>query len=807
MPCLKNAVWLWGLAFVVPQTDAGESATPFVAAFDRFAVHNEIDTLQAGRLLLTELSCTACHTAKQHDFEPKRGPRLTGAGQRLNSDWIRQFLASPQNTKPGTTMPEMFAGWPEAKKTNAIESLAAFLQSQQEPFPEIKASGLIAVPFEFWTKGNAQQGKRLYHQVGCVACHEADATHETVETKPSPTDELLDQLDPEELAELGLAAKARRVASVPHGDLPAKYTRKSLTFFLLDPETTRPSGRMPNLKLAATEAADIAAYLLREQKSGIAIEPQKPSGALIEVGRKLFVELRCANCHEAQGTKPALVAKPLDQVLVSAKERTCFAGTSRRLPAYSLSAKQVDALTAVLKERKASEAITGKERLQLSLLKLNCYACHERDDQGGVGRYRKAYFETVGNVDIGDEGRLPPPLSGVGAKLQTVWMGQVLKGLGDVRSHMRIRMPRFPGGAVKQLPGLFTAVDHPPGQPESEVAVFGKLDGLTEPGRLLLDNGCIQCHAFRGEALPGVVGVDLEGITKRVHPRWFHDFLLKPGDLKARTRMPTFFPGGISQNKAVLEGDAHRQIAAMWAYLKELEKQPLPEKIEAVRAQDFELKPKDRPIVLRTFMKEAGTHAIAVGFPEGMHLAFDAEQSRLAAFWRGRFLDAQGIWFSRFTPPARPLGEDFMPLPDGLPFALVKTSLERWPKGDPLNPAYRYLGYRLDETGVPTFLYRFDHFDIEDRVVPDGEKHIKRELKITNRKPKESAPDLWFRPLAGKTVKYQKAFTYSNEAGLTTEVSDTIGHLGELRKTETGMEWIIPLSIKNEQTIEVRYQW
>jgi hypothetical protein len=458
-------------------------------------------------------------------------------------------------------------------------------------------------------------------------------------------------------------------------------------------------------------------------------------------------------------------------------------------------------------EMKTPRDVSAKERLKLSLLQLNCYACHERDDQGGVGRNRKAYFETVGHVDIGDEGRLPPLLSGVGAKLKAAWMSQVLKGTGDVRSHMRIRMPRFPASAVKELPALFADVDHPAHAPPGEVAVFGTLDGLAAPGRALLDNGCVECHAFRGESLPGVVGVDLEGIANRVNPQWFHDFLLNPNRLKPRTRMPTFFPGGMSQNKTVLDGDSDRQIAAMWAYLKGLDKQPLPEKIESVRAQDFELKPKGRPIVLRTFMKEAGTQAIAVGFPEGVHFAFDAEQSRLAAMWRGKFLDAQGTWFSRFTPPAEPLGTDFMPLPAGLPIARLNEPDQRWPKVDVLNPAYRYLGYRLDDEGVPTFLYRYDRFDIEDRIEPDGEKQIKRKLKITNHKPSDSAPAFWFRPIAGKTVKSKKVFSYSNDAGLTVSVSESLGNLGLLRQTEAGMEWIVPLPSKKEQTIEVRYEW
>ena len=69
-----------------------------------------------------------------------------------------------------------------------------------------------------------------------------------------------------------------------------------------------------------------------------------------------------------------------------------------------------------------------------------------------MGRYRKAYFETYTSVDIGDEGRLPPPLTGVGAKLKTEWIGQVLQGKGHIRGHMRIRMPVFAAEQVRGYP-------------------------------------------------------------------------------------------------------------------------------------------------------------------------------------------------------------------------------------------------------------------------------------------------------------------------------------------------------------------
>jgi hypothetical protein len=276
--------------------------------------------------------------------------------------------------------------------------------------------------------------------------------------------------------------------------------------------------------------------------------------------------------------------------------------------------------------------------------------------------------------------------------------------------------------------------------------------------------------------------------------------------------MPTFFPNGKSQNAAILKGDTERQIAAMWAYLKNAGKLELPSKIQKARSQDYELIATDRPIVLRTFMDEAGTHAIAVGFPEQVHFAFDAENVRLAAAWRGRFLDAQGTWFVRFAPPADPLGKELISFPPGVPFVVLKeASVEEdelsEPNFDAKKAGYRFLGYRLENSGVPTFLYRYGRFDIEDRIKPDAEKVLIRRLTISDRTPNEPTASLWFRGHFGKSLNYDGPHSYTNDAGVSMTVSGSLKHEGELAAREDGTHWIIPVKVERKETIEVRYRW
>ena len=779
------------LAAIAGPARADESIPPFVAGFERFARHADIDAQLAGQLLLGELSCTACHAGEP---VPKRGPRLNGAGNRLQPDWMRAFVLAPRTTKPGTTMPDVLRSLPADERERAADALVAFLATQTEPFPELKAGGANPLPHEFWNKGDATRGRELYHRVGCVACHAPDPTFDGGHTKPSALDALLAQLDPEDIAELGLNAAARPVPSVPHGDLAAKYTPQSLTHFLLDPETIRPAGRMPNLKLTPVEAADLAAYLLRDQPASTADPPDRsnPNAALVAEGRRRFVELSCANCHTAKGVTPTTTARPLAELRFDA-ERTCLNGPTRGLPHYPLDELQSRAIGAAL-EPAPNGLVAATSPVDLTLLQSNCYACHERAGKGGVGRNRQRYFATAGDVDLGDEGRLPPPLDHVGRKLEPAWLSKVLAGTGDVRPHLLARMPRFPKAAVALLPVDLAradlARDHLT-KPPTETEVFGKLDGLAEAGRQLLDTGCVQCHPLRGETLPGTVGVDLVGLRQRVRPEWFRDFLRDPATLKSRTRMPTFFPNGTSANQDLLEGDVDRQIAAMWAYLVDVEKQPLPDTVVAARTRDFELIPDDRPLVLRTFSKEAGTRTIAVGFPQGVHLFFDAEHVRPAIVWRGRFLDAYGTWFDRFAPPAGPLGKDRIAFPNAPSFV-----------GEGEGES-RFRGYRVDETGVPTFLYRVGALDVEDRFEPHGERGLRRSLSVTS--TERNAGPLWFVAHAGENLKHPEPETAVDSAGLAVTLTRGDARRATLETTDGVDRWRVRL--ESGQRLIVEYRW
>jgi len=213
---------------------------PFVAGFDRFHAHASKDSM-AGNLLLTELNCTACHSAGK-ELKPKGGPILPGAGNRFHRDWIASYLRSPSSEKSGGTMPHILHQVPESDREKAIQALVAFLSTEPAEEPKIVASGGSPVAHEFWLKGDVDRGRTLYHQIGCIACHAIDESFQSSKRIPSDLERKIASLDleAEELEEMGLALP-KEIRPVPMSRIAAKYSLRSLSMYLISPHLVRPA--------------------------------------------------------------------------------------------------------------------------------------------------------------------------------------------------------------------------------------------------------------------------------------------------------------------------------------------------------------------------------------------------------------------------------------------------------------------------------------------------------------------------------------------------------------------------------------
>lgn len=776
-----------------------------------------------GRLLLTELSCTSCHrppAERATELAPKGGPRLAGAAKRLQSAWLRKFLANPQAVKPGATMPNVLHDMSPPQREKVIEALIAYLGQADYPQPKIVSTASNPVAPEFWRKGDAARGQQHYHQVGCVACHAPDEKFQPEKPKLSELEQKIQQLDldPEELKELGLSLP-QPIPSVPLPKLAEKHTAQSLTLFLVNPLLIRPAERMPHLQLAPHEAADIAAYLLQGAASETIALPSTDAD-LIREGAKWYSQLGCQACHGTvtQNSAPdregsLSQAPPLDDLAANkagclAPLRSLSRADAHALPHYSLSNEQRSAMLGVLQDSNVAEqpSVFSSPEAQ-RMLQLNCYACHARDQRGGVGPKRWQFFENKREVDLGDEGRLPPPLDHVGAKLKLQWLENVLRGKGAVRPHFHARMPSFPQHA-QPLAAAFREADKAAALSMPPLAELNRPQAETmQAGRRLLNTGCVQCHPLWGERLPGVMGVEISDVDKRITPHWFQAFLKNPAQWKHGTRMPTFFPNGKSTSPDILDGDVERQIAAMWTYLNAPQGE-LPEKLEQGRAHNFVLTPTDKPLVLRTFMQGNITHAIAVGFPERLHYAFDSEAMALPLLWRGDFLNAHPTWFDRFTPPTKPLGKIWRLPPltyigqgPSPPLELLPDAkiTGRLPSPVPL----QFSGYRLDSRRVPSLLYRVADCELKERIAPAAKgkgRVLRRRIQATVAGQRKQT--LWLAVgLEPKRVQGRRA---ELQAGGVIESTAPL-HTGKLAGATVVLT---PLKMEaGRGTLEVRYLW
>jgi hypothetical protein len=257
------------------------------------------------------------------------------------------------------------------------------------------------------------------------------------------------------------------------------------------------------------------------------------------------------------------------------------------------------------------------------------------------------------------------------------------------------------------------------------------------------------------------------------------------------TRMPTIFPDGRSTLDDVLGGQADTQAAAMWTYLSLGMNLSLPEGLEPPKG--LILTVKDQPVLLRTFMPDAGAKAIAVGYPQDISVAFDAATCRLAYAWSGNFLDAAPVWNDRGGNPAKPLGPRFWTAPQGFSWTLTTGNDLPDFAAQARDPAFgapqpegtvyhgpvrlHFEGYAKDPQGFPVFKYHLDGsaaqvMEVRERIRPQRTPSavgLARQFELTQ--PADFTA--WL--LAGETMGRPR-------------VLDAQGNEVALGREETGME-------------------
>lgn len=896
--------------WVLPRKAEEEVRRPLVPGFERFYGLAGGDAVEGGRLLAGELNCVACHladAAAEKHLLPRKAPLLDEIGKRVHAEYLLKYLADPHAVKPGTPMPHLLAALPATERESAALSLVNFLVSTGE------------VPQQHGDIQAAKNGEKLFHQIGCVACH---AT----------------RLD-------GKAVTGS--TTVPLVGLGQKYSIASLAAFLQDPHKVRPSGRMPNFNLDNNGPRDLACYLIsdtialpknpnlkfaafegswpkapdfgelkpirsgqcagldlsvagRTDNFGVRFEgfllcksageytfhlgsddgsllfidgkkvvdsdgihphtvnsgkalltkgahpvridyiqgggewtlalevegpglprqdaarllslteegnpppPPPPPGTkppfafdpdLVGKGRELFATLGCANCHELKHNgqpilsklqpKPLKYLNPMKGCL--AVEPDSLAALDGPVPQFDLNMPQRAALAAAL-AAPTPEPPSPAQQIARTMTAFNCYACHARSNIGGPERDRNPLF--LSSIpEMGDEGRVPPPLDGVGDKLSDDWLRHVLQNGAKDRPYMQTRMPRFGTQIVGHLVEAFAAVDRktsgsPPALVESESRA--KATGR----RLVGDQGlsCIKCHVFGQHRATGIQALDLQTMTRRLREDWFLRYMVNPQEYRPGTRMPTGFPNGQATIRDVYDGHPGQQLAAAWTYLKDGNRAGIP---AGLIADVIELKPQREPIIYRNFI-EGTPRGIAVGYPEQVHLAWDANQFAVAFIWQGRFMDAGLHWQGRGAGFQRPLGDNIVRLEEAAPLAVLESMQSEWPKLSARDRGYKFSGYRLDKQGRPHFQYETEQFSVDDFCLPavtGKNAGLKRQLSLT---AKGNARNVYFR-VAGQKIAEQSDGSFVWGDGVRIRLT---GGKPTLRKSASGEELLLPVEFK-----------
>lgn len=888
------------LALLAQNAPPPAPVPPVVAGYARFFGDAKSDAAAGGRMLLTELSCTACHKA---DFRgdvgltPKAGPILDGVTKRVKADWLVSYIANPHVLKPGTTMPHLFAGASEAEAKKNAEAIVHYLASLGGADGPTQASP---------KPGSAARGQVLFNSVGCAVCH--GPRGEGVPVIPN---------------------------SIPLPDVNLKYTLPSMTEFLLNPLHNRPAGRMPSLNLSSREAEDVSAFRLSKLEPVAAIHyayyegnftkvpdfatlkakdegaadsidvkyaknkdnfalkfegairfdadgeytfstrsddgsilwvdgkkvvendgihaaqehavkvkltagvhtivvgffeasggeeivatiegpglkrqpvadmmgsskpPAKFESLAIQVdpakaaeGKKLFASTGCASCHQLTDKSEKIASTRSAPTLTALKtDGGCIAASvPPALPNYRLSDRQRATLAAAIKQPAAPDVAKAENKIHRTMLQFNCYACHNRGDVGGVEEARNALFQTD-QKEMGDEARIPPHLTGVGAKLKAAWLKHMFTESSKDRPYMFTRMPKFGAANIEQLAELFTSVDKP--EPYDRPKFTDDIKTVKKVGRELVGTkalSCIKCHTFGSYKAQGVQALSLTTMNVRLREDWFYNYMLEPTKFRPGTRMPAPWPNGNTFFPKLLKGDVPQQVVAVWDYLSDGPKSPLP---DGLYSESMLLTPNDKAIIYRNFIQDAGPRAIGVGYPESVNIAWDANGLRLALAWQGAFIDASKHWTGRGAGFQGPAGENILKLPPGAPFAVLAADDTAWPMTPPKEQGYQFRGYKLDQEERPAFHYSYGNLAIEEYTTPTGtpsKPGLARKFTLTG------APDgkLYYRAAYGPTIAESDGGWYS----LGNYKTKIEGAKPIIRKVGGNQELLVPIDLSQKR--------
>ena len=783
--------------------------------------------LARGKELYESIGCVACHGSNEEELGPGFTP-LGDLAAKTTIDALSQFLLNPHDIRAAGRMPSL---WLEPEEARAV---SVYLLRKQLESPRSRAAAPVSIAglhveyFEFDSvsqltdfnsaepvqKGTADNVSfnlpfnRRPNQFGLRFQGEITIAEDGEYEFATNSDDGSRMYLADELVVDNGGTHGMRVVRGKHALKAGVHSFELFYFNAGGPsglniawDAGRGDGRLePIPNHMFSRSGGLPMFPIGQEDFAV-------NATRAAAGKTRFRELGCASCHQLPGVSSARNAPALDQLNPNSGEG-CLSGEARPdYPDYRLGEEQMLWIASSLENLTEPAAA---DSVRQTMASFNCYACHRRENIGGPTVDLAArFFASHGEIDLGEEGKIPPALDQVGFKLKPSALESILATRElHVRDYMKTRMPQF-GKAeladfVRQVGEAddFTGGGDVPFE-ESDVAVGRQLVGINK------GFACITCHGIAGQKALAIPGIDIAMSFDRLNPDWFKAFLYNPAKFIPGTRMPRFWASDRSLFTDIQGGDSHRQIESIWTYLSLKQSLPLPEGIVLSGGARMELVPVQAPIVHRTFMQDVGPRAILVGFPERLNVAFDANVVRLAKVWRGRFFDHSGVESGRTDRFLGPLSEDVIDLPPGPAIAQLATPQSTWPAVVKIsrNIGGKFEGYRLDRQKRPDFRYRLGGVRIIEKPEPallPGGAVLKRSLRL------EGEPDgnYYFLAAQGAEIAEHPEGGYRVDSKVRMTLGGVPAPEPFLRRSNGELQLLVPVRFANgTASLVQRIEW
>lgn len=755
-----------------------------------------------GNELFHSVGCVACHSPRDPDgreLMPNASVPLGDLSQKYSHRSLRDFLQRPHSTRPSGRMPDL--GLPGKELDHITHYL---LQDTRVP-------GHLS--FTTWRgkvweglKGDVTPDKAgqtddfsLTHFKGGngkVPQHTAIRFQGFLNiTTPGPYTAYLEMnggsllLNGKEIVSEAPSDRRGIKKLAGRATLKKGWNAIDFTYF----HTGRNAGLKFELEGPGFKRQAIPASLLATSDQPIpVVKALKVDPDLAARGKAHFGNLGCVKCHDDVKAKapdfPAFATLQNDQ--------GCLSETSSS-PRYDFAPGHKELIAKALSSTSTTK-LTDLQSVHKTLTTFNCIACHEREGLGGISPERNPYFTGTAE-ELGDQGRLPPPLTHVGAKLTKSWLKEVMIHGGRQREYLNTRMPMFGENNIGHLVDQFGKVD------SLEDATLPKVENIRESknaGYEMMGAGglsCIACHDFNGQKSGGAGALDIIHTTERLQKNWFHLYMRQPSRFHPTVIMPSYWPGGQAVRPEVLNGHPDQQIEALWNYLSDGVRAKSP---KGLSRQSNEVRVADETLMVRG-RGTASFRGIGVGYPERVSLVFDSREMNLTHLWKGEFVSVN---HGRFNIR----GDNRITFPPGIPFHRLTDMDASWPyKGKtnhtfPHDHGYQYRGYRLDRQKRPTFIYHYGEIGVEDYFEDDlddeGKAYLKRTMTFSTLSEQEQ---FYFRVASGKTITTgNKGWQIDN---LNLRIDGKIS--GTIRDGDP-QELLIPITLHpGKKTLHLEYRW